>query len=72
MTTGFFQEATGSKSTARAIFVGGMIWAMGFTTIGTFALDWTPGNIIAVFGALSGVFIGLKLGQKPLEEKNGK
>ena len=69
MAANVFQEANGTNSSARVIFVIGMAWAMAFTTAGAFALAWSPGSIVAVFGALSGVFVGLKLGQKAQEAK---
>jgi hypothetical protein len=72
MAAEFFQEENGTKSSARLVFLGGMIWSVLFTTAGTFILKWTPGELIAVFSAASAVFIGLKLGQKPMEsKKNG-
>lgn len=66
----FFKE-TGNKnlSSARLIFVIGMIWAMTISTLLTIFMQWSAGEFIAVFTAQSGVFIGLKLGQKPMEKK---
>ena len=29
----------------------------------------TPGALVATYGSLEGVLIGLKLGQKPMEQK---
>ena len=67
--TGFLQESQGNNSSTRVMFVIGLVWAMVFTTVSTFMLKWTPGEVIAVFASLSGVFVGLKLGQKPMEKK---
>ena len=66
----FFTEV-GNKtlSSARLIFVLGMLWAMIVSTLLTIFMGWSAGEFIAVFTAQSGVFIGLKLGQKPMEKK---
>ena len=63
----FLQAPNGDFSSARLMFVIGLSWSIVFTTAGAFALKWTPGEIIAVFTALSAVFVALKLGQKPME-----
>ena len=65
----FFEEPTG-KSITRVMFVIGILWAMLVTTVLTFSMDWSAGEFIAVFTATSGIFIGLKLGQKPMEKRN--
>ena len=69
MNTGFFQEITGAKSSARLVFVIGMAWAMTVTTLMTIIMGWSAGEFIAVFTSRSAVFVGLKLGQKPMENK---
>ena len=66
---GFLKENNGQRSSTRVMFVIGMIWAMVMSTVMTFLMDWTAGEFIAVFSAQSGVFVGLKLGQKPMESK---
>lgn len=66
-----YLEGPDGKSSTRLMFVVGMLWAMVITTIMAFSMEWTPGEFIAVFTATSGIFVGLKLGQKPME-KNGK
>jgi hypothetical protein len=65
----FLQAPNGDFSSARLMFVIGLAWSMSFTTYGALALGWTPGEIIAVFSAISAVFVALKLGQKPMEGK---
>ena len=46
----------------------GSVWTMGITTL--LAVNGVEeGALIAVFTALEGVFVGLKLGQKPMEKK---
>ena len=70
MNSGFFQEDTGAKSSARLIFAIGMVWAMAITTVMSIVMEWSPGELIAVFTSTSAVFVGLKLGQKPMEGKN--
>lgn len=66
----YLTEENGHKSSNRLMFVIGLIWAMAFTTIMAISQKWEAGAIIAVFTSLSGVFVGLKLGQKPMESKN--
>ena len=68
----FLQSASGNNSSARLMFVIGLAWTMVLSTLGAFMLKWTPGEIIAVFTATSGVFVALKLGQKPMEDKEPK
>lgn len=65
----FFKEENGRDSSARLIFIIGMIWSMLFTTILTFVAQLEVTSIIALFSANSGVFIALKLGQKSMETK---
>jgi hypothetical protein len=73
MAAEFFQEANGAKSSTRVIFVIGVLWAIAMTTLGFVMLHWAVGEGVAFFTASSAVFIGLKLGQKPMEAKtNGQ
>jgi hypothetical protein len=72
MITNFLQSSPGNFSSTRLMFVIGLLWAMTITTIGAFMLKWSPGEIIAVYSALSGISVGLKLGQKPMEGKTPK
>jgi hypothetical protein len=67
---GMFETAPGNTSSTRVMFVVGLSWSMLLTSLGAFILKWTPGEIIAVFSALSGVFVALKLVQKPMENKD--
>lgn len=65
----FFNEKNGQSSSTRLIFFIGMIYAMTFTAFYAFSgVKPGTGEIIALFTAMTGVFIGLKLGQKPLEK----
>ena len=68
----YSKEDNGKGSSTRLMFITGMIWAMVTSTLFVFVMDWTAGEFIAVFGSQAGVFIGLKLGQKPMEGKNKK
>jgi hypothetical protein len=68
MAQGFLQSDNGNFSSARLMFIIGLSWTILFTTYGALALKWTPGEIIAVFTALSAVWVALKLGQKPMEK----
>ena len=63
----FLQEINGGQSSTRLMFVIGMSWSMIMSSVMTFAFRWSPGEFIAVFTATSGIFVGLKLGQKPME-----
>lgn len=67
----YFEEPTG-KSITRVMFVIGVVWSMLVTTILTISMDWSAGEFIAVFTATSGIFIGLKLAQKPMEKQSDK
>ena len=69
-TTGIFETSPGNTSSTRVMFVVGLSWSMAFSTLGAFLLKWNPGEIIAVFSALSGVFVALKLVQKPMEKQD--
>jgi hypothetical protein len=67
MNTQFLQSDKGNFSSARLVFVVGILWSMIVSTLMVFLMKWTAGEFIAVFTATSGVFIALKLGQKPME-----
>ena len=67
MKIGFLQDPTGDFSIMRLIFAIGMFWAMGLTT-GMAINGTTVPLLIALFSALSGVFVGLKLGQTQMEK----
>lgn len=62
------KEHSGTSST-RLMFIIGLFWSMTITTVLTIVMKWSAGEFIAVFTATSGVFVGLKLGQKPMEKK---
>ena len=64
----FLREATGGFSSARLIFIIGSIWTMGITTYLAMQDIEIP-VLIAFFSAVEGVWVGLKLGQKPMEQK---
>jgi hypothetical protein len=66
---GFLETSPGNFSSTRLMFIIGLVWSIFFTSYGALVLKWTPGECIAVFTATSGVFIALKLGQKPMENK---
>jgi len=67
----FLSEATGGFSSARLIFIIGSIWTMGMTTL--LAIQGAePMLLVAFFGPTEAVWVGLKLGQKPMEEKKTK
>jgi hypothetical protein len=68
MNTQFLQSDKGNFSSARLVFVVGILWSMIVSTLMVFLMKWTAGEFIAVFTATSGVFIALKLGQKPMEK----
>lgn len=65
---GFLTESNGRNSAARLIFIIGSIWTMFICSFLVFK-ETDPVTVIAVFSALEGVWIGLKLGQKPMEQK---
>jgi len=65
---GFFKEDNGNLSSNRLVFVIGSVWTMSLCTyLAIHGIE--PGALVATFSALQGVFVGLKLGQKPLEKK---
>lgn len=68
----FLQSDNGNFSSARLMFVTGLAYDMVITALGLFTLGWTMGEGLAFFTGISGVFIGLKLGQKPMEERGDK
>jgi hypothetical protein len=64
----FLQEKNGQSSSTRLIFFIGSIWVMLLTSY--LALKGnSPGELIAIYSAIMGVLVGLKLGQKPMEVK---
>lgn len=65
---GFLREASGGYSSARLIFIIGSIWAMTITSYLAVSDTDVP-VLIAFFTAIEGVWIALKLGQKPMEQK---
>lgn len=65
----FFKERNGQSSSTRLIFFIGMLYSMLVSALFTYLFNWGAGEYIAVFSAVSGVFVGLKLGQKPMEGK---
>ena len=66
---GFLTEANGRDSSARLIFVIGSIWTMMLVTYFAIFTDTTPTTLIIVFSSTEAVWVGLKLGQKPMEQK---
>lgn len=66
---GYTEERPGVKSSIRLMFLGGMFWAMAFTTLGAFVSKWSSGEVIAVFAGISAPFVGLKIAQKPMENR---
>ena len=63
---GFLREAGGGYSSTRLVFIIGSVWNMGLCSYLAFNGADIPG-LIALFSAIEGVLIGLKLGQKPME-----
>ena len=66
---GFLKGADGGYSSTRLIFVIGSIWNMGLCSYLVIFGDIGAGALVATFSAIEGVWVGLKLGQKPMEEK---
>jgi len=65
---GFFKEAGGKLSVLRLIFFIGSIWNMALCSY--FALtEVSPNVVITVFSVIEGALLGMKLGQKPMEQK---
>jgi hypothetical protein len=69
MNVGFLKGADGGYSSTRLIFVIGSVWNMGLCTYLVIAGEISPGALVATFSAIEGVWVGLKLGQKPMENK---
>jgi hypothetical protein len=68
MKVGFLQEKEGVNSSARLIFVFGSFWNMLLCSyLAITKVD--PAVVIAVFSAIEGVLLGIKLGQKQMEKK---
>lgn len=63
---GFLREVGGGYSSTRLVFIIGSIWNMALCSYLAFNGADIPG-LIALFSAIEGVLIGLKLGQKPME-----
>lgn len=65
---GFLTEANGGFSSARLIFIIGSIWTMMMTTLLAFQ-GAEHLELVAFFVPVQGLWVGLKLGQKPMEQK---
>jgi len=65
---GFLEVAEGEKSSARLIFVIGSFWNMLLCSFLAYT-ETEPATVIAVFSAIEGVLLGIKLGQKQMEIK---
>lgn len=63
------KEGNGKESATRWVFIIGMLFSMVVPTTLTLLLGWSYEAFIAVFLSTSGTYIGLKLGQKPMEQK---
>ena len=68
----YLKENNGQNSSTRLMFIIGMSWAMITSTVFTFMFEWSAAEFILVFTTISGTFIGLKLGQKGIENKKAK
>lgn len=66
---GFLKGADGGYSSTRLIFVIGSLWNMGLCSYLVIFGDIGAGALVATFSAIEGVWVGLKLGQKPMENK---
>ena len=66
---GFLTEPSGNNSAARLIFVIGSIWTMLLCTYFAIFSEITATALVIMFSAMETVWIGLKLGQKPMESK---
>ena len=69
MRIGFLETSPGNKSVTRLMFFVGLVWAIVFTSVFSFITELGVGEIVALFGGLSGPFFALKLIQKPMEGK---
>ena len=65
---GYLTEKNGQYSATRLIFIIGSIWNMVLCSFLVFQ-EIEPSSLIAVFATIEAVFVGLKLGQKPMEQK---
>lgn len=65
---GFLKEEGGNFSSTRLVFAIGSVWNMALCTYLVIG-GIEAGALVATFSALQGVFVGLKLGQKPMESK---
>ena len=70
MKANFLQSDNGANSSTRLMFVIGIIWAIVYTSVFSFFAKLGVGEIVALFGGISGPFFALKLIQKPMEEKS--
>jgi len=66
---GYLKEDNGRDSSTRLIFIIGSFWVMLMCSYLVVFTEITPGALVATYGSLEGVLIGLKLGQKPMEQK---
>jgi len=66
---GYLKEENGRSSSTRLMFFIGSAWTMLICSYLVVIKDITPASLIATFTAMQGVWIGLKLGQKPMEQK---
>jgi len=66
---GYLTEDNGERSGTRLIFIVGSFWNMLLCSYLVIFGDMQPTILIAVYGTIQGVLIGLKLGQKPMEQK---
>ena len=69
MKAGFLQSDNGANSSARLMFIIGLSWAIVYTSVFSIFASLSVGEIVALFGGISGPFFALKLIQKPMEEK---
>ena len=69
MANNYLKDDNGNESITRIAFVYGLLWSTIFTTVYSFTRVLTVGEIIALWNGLSGVWFGLKLGQKWVEKK---
>lgn len=69
MKTGFFEESPGVKSLARLLSFMFAAYAIVISAY-LFIKGSELGGVIAVFSAIAGFAVGLKLGQKPMEVKS--
>jgi len=65
---GYTETSQGNKSATRLIFLIGSLWNMLLTTYLVY-IKIDPAMCLAFFSGIEAVLIGLKLGQKPMENK---